>query len=354
MNRDDTIYVAGHRGLVGSSILRLLKSEGFRNILTRTHAELDLTRQDQVEGFFAAHRPAWVFLAAARVGGIGANSSFPAQFIYDNLSIALNVINSAWRCGTWKLLNLGSSCVYPKLAPQPLKEEYLLSGPLEPTNEAYAVAKICAIKLCRHYNTQYGTDFFSLMPTNLYGPNDNFDFDSSHVLPALIRKLHLAKLLNERDLDGVRRDLTCWEPDSGREASSERLIAGRLESYGIRAEQVTLWGTGTPRREFLHVDDLAEACLLAMGRSVSREIGDFLNVGVGRDISVAELAELIRGVVGYEGKVAFDATKPDGTPRKLLDVSRILELGWRPKIALKEGITRTYQWYQETVRGSLR
>jgi len=347
MNKDDAIYVAGNRGLVGSSIQRLLRERGFQNILTRTHAELDLTRQEQVEKFFEAHRPAYVFLAAARVGGIGANSSFPAQFIYDNLSIALNVIHCAWRFGTRRLLNLGSSCIYPRLAPQPLKEEYLLTGPLEPTNEAYAVAKISAIKLCRYYNNQYGTDFFSLMPTNLYGPNDNFDFDSSHVLPALIRKLHIAKLLSKRDFEGIRKDVSRWRQDPDRGGESDGDIAERLKANGISAERVTLWGTGTPLREFLHVNDLAEACLLSMERSRISGIGDFVNVGVGKDISIAELAQMIRGVVGYEGEVVFDATKPDGTPRKLLDVSRIFELGWRPRTALKEGIARTYQWYLE-------
>jgi GDP-L-fucose synthase len=347
MNRDASIYVAGHRGLVGSSIERLLRERGFRNLVTRTHAELDLTRQEQVERFFQEHRPAYVFLAAARVGGIGANSRFPAQFIYDNLSIALNVIHSAWRSGVRKLLNLGSSCIYPRLAPQPLKEEYLLTGALEATNEAYAVAKISAIKLCRHYNTQYGTNFFSLMPTNLYGPNDNFDFESSHVLPALIRKLHTAKLLRKGAFEELRRNMRRWDRSADQIGQSDGQIAERLHSYGIAAERVTLWGTGAPLREFLYVDDLAEACLLAIGNPQQQELGEFLNVGSGKDLSIAELARLIRDVVGYEGEIQFDPTKPDGTPRKLLDVSRIHELGWKPRIALREGIARTYQWYLE-------
>ncbi len=351
MNKDDPIYVAGHRGLVGSSIERKLQARGFRNLLTRTHAELDLTRQEQVESFFEEHRPAYVFLAAARVGGIGANSQFPAQFIYDNLSIALNVIHSAWRSGVRKLLNLGSSCIYPRMAPQPLKEEYLLTGALEATNEAYAVAKIGAIKLCRHYNTQYGTSFVSLMPTNLYGPNDNFDFESSHVLPALIRKLHLAKLLSRGDFEGVRKNLRRWErsPELGGQSDSQ--TAERLQAKGISAKAVTLWGTGSPLREFLHVDDLAEACLLAMESSRVQELGDFVNVGVGSDVSISELARLIREVVGYEGEIAFDPAKPDGTPRKLLDVSRILQFGWRPSISLREGIASTYQWYLQASEG---
>ena len=351
MNRDDPIYVAGHGGLVGSAIGRLLKERGFRNLLTRTHAELDLTRQEQVERFFEMHRPACVFLAAARVGGIGANSRFPAQFIYDNLAIALNVIHSAWRCGARRLLNLGSSCIYPRLAPQPLKEEYLLTGGLEATNEAYAVAKIAAIKLCRHYNTQYGTSFFSLMPTNLYGPNDNFDLESSHVLPALIRKLHIAKLLKKGDFQEIRQDLRRWDRSPDQSEQSDEQAAKRLNSYGIFANRVTLWGTGAPLREFLHVDDLAEACLLAAETPQRQELGDFMNVGVGQDISIAELAELIRGVVGYEGEILFDPAKPDGTPRKLLDVSRMHQLGWRPRIALREGVARTYQWYLEAGGG---
>ncbi len=347
MNKDDLIYIAGHRGLVGSSIKKLLEEGGFQRILTRTHAELDLTRQEQVERFFQTQRPAYVFLAAARVGGIGVNSSLPAQFIYDNLAIALNVIHSAWRFGVRRLLNLGSSCIYPKLAPQPLKEEYLLTGPLEPTNEAYAVAKISALKLCGHYNKQYGTKFFTLMPSNLYGPNDNFDLASSHVLPALIRKLHLAKLLRAGDFHGIRRDLSYWAKATVPQEESDQQIAEILAAQGISAGTVTVWGTGTPLREFLHVNDLAEACLLLMEGAQVPEIVDFVNVGTGQDITVADLVRMIREVVGYDGEVVFDATKPDGTPRKLLDVSRILQLGWRPKIALKEGIARTYRWYLE-------
>jgi GDP-L-fucose synthase len=347
MNKDDAIYVAGHGGLVGSSIQRLLRERGFRNLLTRTQAELDLTRQEQVERFFEAHKPAYVFLAAARVGGIGANSLFPAQFIYDNLAIGLNVIHSSWRFGVRRLLNLGSSCIYPRLAPQPLKEEYLLAGALESTNEAYAVAKIAALKLCRHYNTQYGTSFFSLMPTNLYGPNDNFDLESSHVLPALIRKLHLARLLGEGNYRRIRKDLGRWERSSGQDGQDKEQTAELLQSHGITAQRVTLWGTGTPLREFLHVDDLAEACLLVMESSGQQELGELLNAGTGQDLSIAELALLVRGVVGYEGEIQFDPTKPDGTPRKVLDVSRIHQLGWRPGIALREGVARTYQWYLE-------
>ena len=352
MNKDDLIYIAGHRGLVGSSIKKLLEDRGFQRILTRTHAELDLTRQEQVERFFETHRPAYVFLAAARVGGIGVNQSLPAQFIYDNLAIALNVIHSAWRFGVRRLLNLGSSCIYPKLAPQPLKEEYLLTGPLEPTNEAYALAKISALKLCRHYNKQYGTKFFSLMPTNLYGSNDKFDFASSHVLPALIRKLHLSRLLGAGDFDGIRKDLSYWSRATAPKKESDQQIAEVLAAQGISSGRVTVWGTGTPLREFLHVDDLAEACLLLMEGEQVLEIDDFLNVGTGKDITVADLARMIQEVVGFAGEIVFDASKPDGTPRKLLDVSRVFKLGWKPRIALKEGIARTYQWYLEMDKGS--
>jgi len=345
MNKTDKIYIAGHRGLVGSAIVRLLESKGFDNIITRSHGELDLTRQEQVEAFFESEKPAYVFLAAARVGGIGANSEFPARFIYDNLAIALNIIHSAKEFGTVKLINLGSSCVYPKLAPQPLKEEYLLSGLLEPTNEAYAVAKIAAIKMCRHYNTQYGTDFISLMPTNLYGPNDNFDLAGSHVLAALIRKFHLARLLSLNDLSGIRRDFCRCSKGSAYNSRPDQELISELSSQGIFSDRVVLWGTGAPFREFLHVDDLAAACLFLMEFAENSSIGEIINVGVGKDITIGDLAELIRIIVGFEGQIDFDASRPDGTPRKLLDVSQILKLGWKPRIALKQGLAATYSWY---------
>ena len=282
---------------------------------------------------------------------IGANSDFPAQFIYDNLAIALNIIHSAKVFGTVKLINLGSSCVYPKLAPQPLKEEYLLSGPLEPTNEAYAVAKIAAIKLCRHYNTQYGTSFLSLMPTNLYGPNDNFDLAGSHVLAALIRKLHLARLLSLNDFAGIRQDLYRWSKSTEYQSMPENELVSELSSQGLFSDRVVLWGTGTPLREFLHVDDLAEACLFLMEASDCSSIGEIVNVGVGKDITIAGLAEIIRGVVGFKGQIGFDTSRPDGTPRKLLDVSQITGLGWKPKITFKEGIDATYRWYCQACQG---
>ncbi|MBN2847642.1 MAG: GDP-L-fucose synthase [Coriobacteriia bacterium] len=310
MDSTSRIYVAGHRGLVGGAILRRLKDAGFRKLVTRTRAELDLTVQMGVDGFFASERPEYVFLAAAKVGGILANSTYPADFIRENLQVQTNVIDAAYRYGARKLVFLGSSCIYPKMAPQPLKEEYLLTGPLEPTNEAYAVAKIAGIVMAQSYLRQYGFNAISLMPTNLYGPGDNFDLASSHVLPALIRKFHDAKVAGE--------------------------------------PTVTLWGTGTPRREFLHVDDLASAAVFLMEHYDGDEI---VNVGVGTDVTIAELAALIADVVGFDGEIVYDTSKPDGTPRKLLDVSRLAALGWQPKIGLREGIEGTYRWYVENVAG---
>jgi GDP-L-fucose synthase len=300
------IFVAGHRGLVGSAVVRSLEAQGYGNVLLRTRAELDLTDQLQVRRFFEETRPEAVILAAARVGGIHANSSRPAEFIRDNLLIQDNVIDSAYRAGTGKFVFLGSSCIYPKLAPQPIKEEYLLTGALEPTNEWYAIAKIAGVKMCQAFRRQYGFNAISLMPTNLYGPGDNFDLQNSHVLPALIRKVHEAK---------------------------ERGDAS-----------VVIWGTGAPRREFLHVDDLADAVLHLM-RDYDEE--SVVNIGWGEDITIRELAELVVSVIDYKGRLAFDTSKPDGTPRKLLDVDRLRKLGWAPRIALRAGIEQTYAWYQQ-------
>ena len=307
MNLKSKIFIAGHRGLVGSAIHRNLQSKGYHNILTRTHGELDLTNQQAVNNFFENHKPDYVFLAAAKVGGILANSTYPAEFIYQNLMIQANVIHAAYKNGVKKLLFLGSSCIYPKFAPQPLKEEYLLTGELEETNEAYAIAKIAGIRLCKHYNQQYGTNFISVMPTNLYGPNDNFDLQTSHVMPALIRKFHEAKLNNEH--------------------------------------QVVVWGTGKARREFMHVDDMADACVYLMENCTADDIGEFVNIGVGEDLTIHELAGLIADIVGYKGKIVYDTTKPDGTPQKLLDVSRLHKLGWNAKISLRDGIRQSYEWY---------
>ncbi len=301
-----SIYVAGHRGLVGSAICRALAQEGCTNLLTRTHAELDLTDQTAVRRFFAEKRPEYVFLAAAKVGGIHANNSSPANFIRDNLLIQTNIIDAAWRHGTKKLLFLGSSCIYPKFAPQPMREEHLLTGALEPTNEWYAIAKIAGIKMCQAYRKQHGFDAISLMPTNLYGPGDNFDLHSSHVLPALIRKFHEAKL--------------------------------------NQLPEVEIWGSGTPKREFLHVDDLASACLFLMEQYSSEEI---INVGSGQEVTIAELAALVQDIVGFAGSIRYNAAMPDGTPRKLLDVSKLSALGWQSKITLRDGIAATYQWFLE-------
>ncbi len=304
MERDARIYVAGHQGLVGGAILRRVKAAGFGNLIYRSLEELDLRNQGAVADFFLEERPEYVFLAAAKVGGIHANSTYPAQFIYDNLQIQNNIIHQAYVNKVKKLLFLGSSCIYPKLCPQPMKEEHLLDGKLEPTNEPYAVAKIAGIKMCQAYNRQYGTCFISLMPTNLYGPGDNFDLLDSHVIPALMRKCHEAK------------------------------VAG--------AGEVVIWGTGSPRREFLYVDDLADACLFLMENYEGSEI---VNVGVGQDLSIKELALLVAKVVGFEGELAFDPGKPDGTPRKLLEVSRLHAMGWRAQMPLEEGLRRAYEWF---------
>jgi len=306
MNKRSRIYVAGHKGLVGSAILRRLQTEKYLNLIVRSHQDLDLIRQAEVEAFFRTERPEFVFLAAAKVGGILANNTSPAEFIYQNLSIEGNVIHSAYEAGVKKLLFLGSSCIYPRDCPQPMKEEHLLSGKLEPTNEPYAIAKIAGIRMCQSYNRQYGTKFVSVMPTNVYGPGDNFDLETSHALPALIKKFHDAK----------------------------------MEGNNV----VTVWGSGTPRREFLHVDDLADACLFIMKHYDENEM---INIGVGKDITISELSELIKQIVEFNGEIRYDNSKPDGTPRKLLDVSRLDSLGWRSRISLREGIEKTYKWYVE-------
>lgn len=308
MEKQDKIYIAGHRGMVGSAILRKLQKEGYSNFVLATSAELDLRNQQAVGAFFENGRPDYVFLAAAKVGGIYANNVYRAEFLYDNLMIESNVIHQAYKSGVKKLLFLGSSCIYPKMAPQPLKEEYLLTGPLEYTNEPYAVAKIAGIKLCDAYRHQYGCNFISAMPTNLYGPNDNYDLNNSHVLPALLRKFYEAKLREENE--------------------------------------VVVWGTGTPRREFLHVDDLAGACYFLM-QCYDKE--GLVNIGVGEDISIKELAELIKEIVGYNGKLVFDTSKPDGTPRKLMDVSKLNTLGWKAEISLKPGIEEVFKEYFESL-----
>jgi GDP-L-fucose synthase len=304
LSESDKIFVGGHRGMVGSALVRRLEAEGFKNVLKRDRLQLDLTDESAVTNFFACEKPHIVIIAAAKVGGIKANNDYPVEFLLENLCIQNSVIRSAFEAGVRKLLFLGSSCIYPKFAPQPIPETSLLSGPLEPTNEAYAIAKIAGIKLCQAYAREYGATFISVMPTNLYGANDSFDLETSHVLPALLRKAHEAKTRNENKL--------------------------------------IVWGTGKPRREFLHVDDLASACLLLLEKYDSPEI---INIGCGEDITIRELAELICDVVGFEGELVWDATKPDGTPRKLLDISKIRALGWQPTIPLRQGIAQTYEWF---------
>jgi GDP-L-fucose synthase len=306
LNNQAKVYVAGHRGLVGSAVLRALKKQGYDNLITRTHHELDLTDQAAVGKFFDSVRPEAVVMAAARVGGIHANNSHPAGFLRDNLLIQDNVIDAAYRSGVAKFVFLGSSCIYPKMAPQPIKEDYLLTGPLEPTNEWYAIAKIAGLKMCQAYRREYGFNAISLMPTNLYGPGDNFDLQNSHVLPALIRKFHEAKLRGD--------------------------------------QSVEIWGSGTPRREFLHVDDLADAVLYLLH---SYDAEPIVNIGWGEDVTIRELAKLVMSSIGYSGELVFDPSKPDGTPRKLLDVTRLNSLGWRPRITLKAGLDSTYAWFKE-------
>ncbi len=309
VDKSSKIYIAGHRGLVGAAILRRLESDGYLNIATAASNKINLIRQADVEAFFEKEKPEYVFLAAAKVGGILANDTYRADFIYRNIMIEANVIHASWQHGVKKLLFLGSSCIYPKFCPQPMKEEYLLTGELEPTNEPYAVAKIAGIKMCQAYNKQYKTNFISVMPTNLYGPFDNFDLQTAHVLPALVRKFHEAKVAST-------------------------------------PQPVVLWGTGTPRREFLYIDDLADACVFLMESYDGSEI---LNIGVGKDILISDLAMLVKEIVGYKGNIAYDSSKPDGTPRKLLDVTKLHALGWKAKTDLREGVKKTYDWYVQNI-----
>ena len=342
MKKTSKIYLAGHNGMVGSSIHRLLESGGFSNIIYRKSSELDLTNQSQTNDFFESEKPEYVFLAAAKVGGIIANSTHQADFIYDNLAIAQNVIHASYKFGVKRLLNLGSSCIYPKLAPQPMDENQLLTGLLEPTNEAYAIAKIAAIKLCRYFNEQYGTEYFSIMPTNLYGMGDNYNLEKSHVLPALIRKIILGKALSENNFELIRSDLSQnpigWGMDGNIDYENKGSLKEILKKAGIEENSVYIWGSGSPLREFLHVDDLGVACLHFMQRDDISDLGEFLNIGSGREISIKDLAILIKEIVGYSGELDFDHTKPDGTPRKLMDSSRANSLGWSASILLRDGI----------------
>jgi len=347
MKQDSRIYVAGHKGMVGSAIWRALEKQGYSNLVGMTSSELDLTRQQDVEHFFDAERPEIVFLAAAKVGGILANATYPAQFIYQNIAIEQNVIHAAWKFGVKTFLFLGSSCIYPKECPQPIKEEYLLTSPLETTNEAYAIAKIAGVKMCEFYNQEYGTQFWPVMPTNLFGSGDNFDLETSHVLAAMIRKFHLGKLAENRDVEGIMKDQKRYGsiPVDISESLGFARSGGSWEC--VRKPKVLLWGTGKPKREFLHVDDLAQACIHLMTRK--KEVPRMLNIGSGKDISIGHLAELVRDIVGFKGAIVWDTTKPDGTPRKLLDITQIIELGWKPEIELAQGVERAYQEYKKII-----
>ncbi|MCT7550969.1 GDP-L-fucose synthase [Aliarcobacter butzleri] len=345
MNKNSKIYVAGHRGLVGSAIVKNLKSKGYTNIITRTHSELDLINQKDVEEFFEKEKPEYVILAAAKVGGIIANNTYRADFIYENLQIQNNVIHQSYVNKVKKLLFLGSTCIYPKNAPQPMPENCLLTSPLEYTNEPYAIAKIAGIKMCESYNLQYGTNFISVMPTNLYGPNDNFDLEKSHVLPALVRKIYLAKLLNEEKYEEVIKDLNVSTLDEAKEY---------LSKFGVNETSVEIWGTGLPRREFLYSEDMADACVFLLenrdfkdtyDKNQKEIINTHINIGTGIDISIKELAELIQKIIGFNGELVFNTQKPDGTMVKLTDPSKLHSLGWKHKVELEDGIKTMYNWY---------
>jgi GDP-L-fucose synthase len=347
MKKNAKIYVAGHRGLVGSALVKILVKKGYTNIITQTHSELDLINSVAVAEFFERERPEYVFLAAAKVGGIVANNTYRAQFIYENLMIQNNVIHQSYISGVNKLLFLGSTCIYPKNCSQPMKEDYLLTDTLEYTNEPYAIAKISGIKMCESYNLQYGTNFISVMPTNLYGPNDNFDLETSHVLPALIRKMHLAKLLSEGKIEAVLEDL---------KLGSEKEALNYLKSFGVSSDSVEIWGSGNPRREFLWSEDMADACIFLMETinfkdtydSNQKEIRNtHINIGTGEDVSIKELAELIKEVVGYKGDLVFNPSRPDGTMKKLTDVKKLNSLGWKYELTLQEGIENLYYFYDK-------
>ena len=364
MNKSAKIYIAGHRGLVGSAIIDNLKQKGYSNFITRTHKELDLTNQVTVAEFFKLERPEYVFLAAAKVGGIVANNTYRADFIYDNLMIQNNVIHQSYVHGIKKLLFLGSTCIYPKESPQPIKEEYLLTDTLEYTNEPYAIAKIAGIKMCESYNIQYGTNFLAVQPTNLYGPNDNFDLEKSHVLPALIRKIHLGRALESNNWELIRNDLNKLPIEGVSGKHSELVILEMLSKYGIRKNntnkvEIEIWGTGTPKREFLWSEDMADACVFLMERTNFNDIvslndmknngneirNTHINIGTGKDIAIKELAELIKNIVDFKGNLFFNADKPDGTMKKLTDSSKIHNLGWKHSIELPNGIKDIYEWY---------
>jgi len=362
MDKSNKIYIAGHRGLVGSAIVRQLEERGFTNLLMRTHEKLDLTNQAAVKNFFTQEKPDYVILAAAKVGGIYANNTYPADFIYQNMMIEANVINSAYESKVKRLLFLGSTCIYPKAVEQPMREDALLTGVLEPTNEPYALAKIAGIKLCESYNRQHGTDFRSVMPTNLYGEGDNFNLENSHVIPAIMRKLHLAKCLENNDWQAIKADIN-KNPIKGITVHSTndqilKLLAKHgihsifnIENSKLGSASVELWGSGNPRREFLHVQDMVEASLFVLEldeqtyRANTQPILSHINVGTGKDVTIREMVETMKQVVGYKGKLTFDIAKPDGPPRKLIDVTRLTKMGWNYSVDLKEGLKKVYNWY---------
>lgn len=346
MEKNEKIYLAGHKGLVGSAIHRILIREGFTNIVTRTSSELDLCNQSAVEEFFKSEKPDYVILAAAKVGGIMANSTYPAEFIYKNIMIAANVIDASYRYGVKKLLNLGSSCIYPRLAPQPMKEDCLLTSELEKTNEAYALAKISAIKLCKYYNQQYGTNFISVMPTNQYGIGDNFNMETAHLLPMILRRFHLAKLLRNGQMEEIKKDLKRyklgWGLDEKLRDDNVEEILGEIGAY---KDKVVLWGDGSVYREMMSSDDLADACFYLMQNKDYKDIGELVNITKGDDIQLKDLFEIVKRIVGFEGEIVYDKTKPNGTPRKMMDATKIKALGWTPKIDLEQGIKDFYEWY---------
>jgi GDP-L-fucose synthase len=368
MEKHSKIYVAGHRGLVGSAIYRKLQSKGYSHLVTRTHQELDLTDQKAVADFFLKEKPEYVFLAAAKVGGIMANSIYRAQFIFENLQIQNNIIHNSYLNKTKKLMFLGSSCIYPKNCAQPIREDYLLTGELEYTNEPYALAKIAGLKMCEAYNFQYGTNFISVMPTNLYGPNDNYDLEKSHVLPALIRKMHLGRCLYESNWAAIRKDFNKQPVENVNGEADEKILLSKLNKYGIFKDgttRVVLWGTGNPLREFLHSDDMADACVYLMentdskqltqqkientktGQSSTSSVTSHINIGTGKDLPIRDLAMIVKEVVGFKGDIVWDHQKPDGTYQKLLDVSKLKDLGWNEKIELKQGIRSVYEQYSQ-------
>ena len=359
MDKKAKIYVAGHRGLAGSALVKNLNTKGYTNLVTRTHADLDLTNTSAVDDFFTREKPEYVFLAAAKVGGIVANNTYRGEFIYENLMIQNNVVHQSYRHGVKKLLFLGSTCIYPKYCPQPMKEEYLLTDVLEYTNEPYAIAKIAGIKLCESYNLQYGTNFISVMPTNLYGTNDNFDLEKSHVLPALLRKIHLGKALENENWDAINKDLDRLPIEGVKGQTDRKIILQKLKKYGITQSEdsqvsVEIWGSGRPRREFLWAEDMADACTFIMEQRDFKDSyptnaieirNTHINIGTGTDISIADLAELIKQHIDFKGRLVFNTNKPDGTLKKLTNVSKLHELGWQHRVSLEDGIQKIYKWY---------